>query len=208
VAGVDTLDAITERAGTKKPEGRACAISPLTFSAAATAAGANLTLAISLTWWTKCDQSEGYDSAELTRSKKKAFLNSCCNAVGITLGIKDAFGAAGLIFAAVAGGSLLRRERQVPLKRRIRVAVVDRTANPAELEVSTLRPRRLSLPRMSITRELRDRLSRPLSILFARSAIDIRLCFARGAIFVHRKQQRSGHIHTLGSTVTARGTVV
>jgi hypothetical protein len=126
--------------------------------------------------------------------------------VGITLGIKDAFGAAGLIFAAVAGGSLLRRERQVPLKRRIRVAVVDRTANPAELEVSTLRPRRLSLPRMSITRELRDRLSRPLSILFARSAIDIRLCFARGAIFVHRKQQRSGHIHTLGSTVTARGT--
>ena len=76
------------------------------------------------------------------------------------------------------------------------------------LEDSTLRPRRLSLPRMSITRELRDRLSRPVSILFARSAIDIRLCFAKGAIFVHRKQQRSGHIHTPGSTVTARGTVV
>ena len=97
-----------------------------------------------------------------TRSKKKAFLNSCCNAVGITLGIKeertslwdhaivaacgvdrthshfdcrgsdgvvawvfahdalgmpidmiriDALGAAGLIYAAVTGGSLLRRKR-------------------------------------------------------------------------------------------------
>ena len=68
-------------------------------------------MAISLTWWTKCDQSESYDSAELTRGKKKAFLNGCCNAVGITLGIKDALGAAGLIFAAVAGGSLLRRKR-------------------------------------------------------------------------------------------------
>jgi hypothetical protein len=85
--------------------------------------------------------------------------------------------------------------------RRIWVTVVDRRANPAELEDSTLCPRRLSLPRMSITRELRDRLRRPVSILFARSAIDIRLCFAKGAIFVHRKQQRSGHIHTLGSTV-------
>jgi hypothetical protein len=65
------------------------------------------------------------------------------------------------------------------------IAVVDRTANPDELEDSTSRPRRLSLPRMSITRELRDRLSRPASILSTRSAIDIRLCFARGAIFVY-----------------------
>ena len=39
---------------------------------------------------------------------------------------------------------------------------------------------------MFITREPRDRLSRPVWVLFARSAIDIRLCFARGAIFVHR----------------------
>ena len=85
------------------------------------------------------------------------------------------------------------------------VAVVDRTVNPTELKDSTLRPRCLSLPRMSITRELRDRLSPPASILPTRSAIDIRLCFAKGAIFVHRKQQRSGHIHTLGSTVPPSG---
>ena len=118
----------------------------------------------------------------------------------------DALGAAGLIFAR----SPAEGKGKLPALRlgHIWVAVDDRTVDPTELKDSTLRPRRLSLPRMSITRELRDRLSRPVSILFARSAIDIRLCFAKGAIFVHRKQQRSGHIHTLGSTVTARGTVV
>ena len=45
VAGVGTLDAMTERAGIKKPEGRACASPPLTFSAAATAAGTKILLA-------------------------------------------------------------------------------------------------------------------------------------------------------------------
>ena len=45
VAGVGTLDAMTERAGIKKPEGRACASPPLTFSAAATAAGTKSLLA-------------------------------------------------------------------------------------------------------------------------------------------------------------------
>jgi hypothetical protein len=38
-------DAMTERAGIKKPEGRACASPPLTFSAAATAAGTKILLA-------------------------------------------------------------------------------------------------------------------------------------------------------------------
>ena len=45
MAGVGTLDAMTEHAGIKKPEGRACASPPLTFSAAATAAGTKILLA-------------------------------------------------------------------------------------------------------------------------------------------------------------------
>jgi hypothetical protein len=59
--------------------------------------------------------------------------------------------------------------------------LIERLISPSS-KTRTLRPRRLSLPRMSITRELRDRLGRPVSILFARSAIDIRLCFAKGDI--------------------------
>src|SRR4029077_5098723 len=45
LASVGTLDAMTERAGIKKPEGRACASPPLRFSAAATAAGTKILLA-------------------------------------------------------------------------------------------------------------------------------------------------------------------
>ena len=43
--GRGTLGAMTERAGIKKPEGRACASPPLRFSAAATAAGTKILLA-------------------------------------------------------------------------------------------------------------------------------------------------------------------
>ena len=35
------------------------------------------------------DRSKGDDTSDLTRSKKKARLIRCCNAVGITLGIKE-----------------------------------------------------------------------------------------------------------------------
>jgi len=49
---------------------------------------AKLVLAISLIQCTKCDRSERDDTADLTRSKKKDCFAGCCNAVGITLGIK------------------------------------------------------------------------------------------------------------------------